>query len=414
MIRSESDPKTVFVRLVFFKRLDLSSDPSGFAGLIFERSMATSVASVESTASLSTDLFYDILRRLDGPTLATAACTCAAFCSISREERLWENVCSSMWPSTNREDVKSLIASIGGFRKFYADCFPLIVNKEVSEYHWNKYLEYPEEWTEAEYYGDMDEFETISPSDFVSIVDIRYKDKAICSKVLWGIPNANGFNGWFHNCPFRIDILTTYAARDDDGEGEVTLSVSDGLPPIFSMEKERKDGKLWKELRDGLRLSWIVVNKKMKQAANLASWSPLGGQRHWPTDKDFVIRFGSVLPAKDILPCQVVECILSMKFRVVHTEEEGVQTTLKLTELSMQLEDMEGAHVNGRNSLLILKEALSCHRSKNYSEVLESCHLYSKVQSELKEEKMRSESRLDRLCILSGIAAFITFCYCIL
>lgn len=414
MIRSESDPKTVFVRLVFFKRLDLSSDPSGFAGLIFERSMATSVASVESTASLSTDLFYDILRRLDGPTLATAACTCAAFCSISREERLWENVCSSMWPSTNREDVKSLIASIGGFRKFYADCFPLIVNKEVSEYHWNKYLEYPEEWTEAEYYGDMDEFETISPSDFVSIVDIRYKDKAICSKVLWGIPNANGFNGWFYNCPFRIDILTTYAARDDDGEGEVTLSVSDGLPPIFSMEKERKDGKLWKELRDGLRLSWIVVNKKMKQAANLASWSPLGGQRHWPTDKDFVIRFGSVLPAKDILPCQVVECILSMKFRVVHTEEEGVQTTLKLTELSMQLEDMEGAHVNGRNSLLILKEALSCHRSKNYSEVLESCHLYSKVQSELKEEKMRSESRLDRLCILSGIAAFITFCYCIL
>lgn len=376
--------------------------------------MATSVASVESTASLSTDLFYDILRRLDGPTLATAACTCAAFCSISREERLWENVCSSMWPSTSREDVKSLIASIGGFRKFYADCFPLIVNKEVSEYHWNKYLEYPEEWTEAEYYGDMDEFETISPSDFVSIVDIRYKDKAICSKVLWGIPNANGFNGWFHNCPFRIDILTTYAARDDDGEGEVTLSVSDGLPPIFSMEKERKDGKLWKELRDGLRLSWIVVNKKMKQAANLASWSPLGGQRHWPTDKDFVIRFGSVLPAKDILPCQVVECILSMKFRVVHTEEEGVQTTLKLTELSMQLEDMEGAHVNGRNSLLILKEALSCHRSKNYSEVLESCHLYSKVQSELKEEKMRSESRLDRLCILSGIAAFITFCYCIL
>lgn len=375
--------------------------------------MANSVAAVDSMASLSSDLFYDILRRLDGPTLASAACACAAFCSISREERLWENVCSSMWPSTNREDVKSLISSIGGFRKFYADCFPLIVNKEVNEYHRNKSLEYPEEWTEAEYYGDLDEFESISPSDFVSIVDIRYKDKEICSKVLWGIPNANGFNGWFYNCPFRIDLLN-YASRDDDSEGEVTLSVLDGLPPIFSMEKERKDGKLWKELRDGLRLSWIVVNKKIKQAANLASWSPLGGQRHWPTDKDFVIRFGSVLPAKDILPCQVVECILIMKFRIVHTEEEGVQTTLKLTELSMQLEDMESAHVNGRNSLHILKEALSCRRSKNYSEVLESCHLYSKVQSELKEEKMRNESRLDRLCILSGIAAFITFWYYIL
>ncbi|XP_031263798.1 F-box protein At2g27310-like [Pistacia vera] len=375
--------------------------------------MAMSVAPVESLASLSSDLFYDILRRLDGPTLASAACSCAAFCSISKEEKLWENVCSSMWPSTSREDVKNLISSIGGFRKFYADCFPLIVNKEVTEYHWNKYLEYPEEWTEAEYYGDMDEFENISPSDFVSVVDIRYKDKPVCSKVLWGIPNANGFNGWFYNCPFRIDLLT-FATRDDDSDSEVTLSVSDGLPPISSMEKERKDGKLWKELCDGLRLSWIVVNKKIKQAANLSSWSPLGGQRHWPTDKDFVIRFGSVLPAKDILPCQVVECILIMKFRVIRTEGEGVQTTLKLTELSMQLEDMEGAHVNGRNSLLILKEALSCCRSKNYSEVLESCHLYSKVQSEFKEEKMRNESRLDRLCILSGIAAFISFCYYIL
>ncbi|CAK7346614.1 unnamed protein product [Dovyalis caffra] len=335
-------------------------------------------------ASLSSDLFYDILRRLDGLTLASAACACAAFCSISKEEKLWENVCSSMWPSTNREDVRSLISSIGGFRKFYADCFPFIVNREVIERQWNDSLEYPEEWTDAEYYGDVDEFESVAPSDFVSIVDIRYKDKTICSKVLWGIPNANEFNGWFYNCPFRIDLLT-YAARDDDSEGEVFLSVSDGLPPILSMEKERKDGKLWMELWDGLRLN-----------------------------KDFVIRFGSVLSAKDILPRQVVECILIMKFRAIHTEGEGVQTTLKLTELSMQLEDMEGAHVNGRNSLLILKEALSCDRSKNYSEVLESCHLYSKAQSELKEEKMRNESRLDRLCIVSGIAAFLTFWYYIL
>ncbi|CAK9175829.1 unnamed protein product [Ilex paraguariensis] len=368
-----------------------------------------SVVQVESTASLSNDLFYDILRRLDGATLASAACTCAAFCSISKEDRLWENVCSSMWPSTNREDVKSLISSIGGFKKFYADCFPLIVNKEVPEFQWNTYLEYPEEWTEAEYYGDADEVENMSPSDFVFIVDIRYKDKTICSKVLWGVPNVNGFNGWFYNCPFHIDFLTC-TARDDDPGGEVTISVSDGLPPVTSMERERKDGKLWQELRDEIRLSWIVVNRKTKQAANLSSWSPLGGQRHWPTDRDFLIRFGSVLPAKDILPCQAVECMLIMKFRLIHTDGGAAQTTLKLKELSMQLGDMEGVHVNGRNSLLVLKEALSCRRSKNYSEVLESCHLYSKVQSELKEEKMRNESRLDNLCVLGGISAFVTIC----
>lgn len=375
---------------------------------------------VNNVASLSSDLFYDILKRLDGPTLASAACACVAFSSISREEQLWENVCSSMWPSTNSEEVKSLISSIGGFRKFYADCFPLIVNKEVPDCQWNEYLEYNEELTEAEYYGDIDEHESISPSDFVSLVDVRFKDRIICSKVLWGIPNANGFNGWFYSCPFHVDLLSYSfqngdADGDHDNENEITLTVSDGLPPIDSMERERKDGKLWRELRDGLRLSWIMVNRKVKQAANLASWSPLRGQRHWPTERDFVVRFGSVLPAKDILPCQVVECILSMKFQVVTTEEEDSPTRLRLTELSMQLEDMEGAHVNGRNSLLILKEALSCCRSKDYSEALESCQLYSKVQSELKEEKMRNENRLDRLCIFSGIAAFATlWYYCIM
>lgn len=368
----------------------------------------------KTIASLNSDLYYDILRRLDGASLASAACTCAAFSSNSKEEILWENVCSSMWQSTNREDVKGLIKSIGGFKKFYADCFPLLVNKEVPEFRWNSYVDYPDELTEAEYYGDMDEFENVSPSDFASIVDIRYKDKTICSKVLWGIPNANGFNGWFSNCPFRIDLLA-YSDRDDDDAGEVTLSETDGLPPIMSMERERKDGKIWQELRAGIRLSWIVVNRKSKQSANVSSLIPLGGQRHWPTDKDFLIRFGSVLPSKDILPWQVVECILLMKFRVMHSDGTGaVQTTLKLTELSMQLGDVEGAHVNGRNSLLILKESLSCPRSKNYSEVLESYRLYSKAQSELKEEKMRNESMLDRLCILSGITAFATFCYYIL
>lgn len=244
----------------------------------------------------------------------------------------------------------------------------------------------------------------------VSIVDLRHKDKTICSKVLWGIPNANGSPCWFYSCPFRIDLFT-YSTRDDEHVGEVTLSVSDGLPPITCMEKERKDGKIWQELHDGIQLSWIIVNTKIKQAANLSSWSSLGGQKHWPTDKDFVLRFGSVLPAKDILPCQAVECILLMKFRVIYTEEGGVATTLKLTEVSMQLGDMEGAHVNGRNSLLVLKEALSCNRSKNYNEVLESCQLYSKVQSELREEKMRNESRLDRLYILGGIMTCITVCF---
>jgi hypothetical protein len=135
-----------------------------------------------------------------------------------------------------------------------------------------------------------------------------------------------------------------------------------------------------------------------------------------PTDTDFVLRFGSVLPAKEVLPCQVAECILLMKFRVTSmgSEEPGEPSTLVLMELSMQIEDMGGVHLNECCSLLVLKEALSCHQSRNYSEVLESSNLYLKAQSELKEEKIYSECQFDTFCIASGItvlAAFCTMCY---
>ncbi|KAH9316154.1 hypothetical protein KI387_024781, partial [Taxus chinensis] len=350
-------------------------------------------------ASLSSDLVYEILSRLDGTTLASAACACVDFCSITREEGIWENVCCSLWPSIADEEMKSMILSLGGFRKFYADCFPLITNEEkVSAAQWDSDLEELNVW--SDYSDDEDEeLEGGLPSDFVSIVDVRCKDKVIYSKVLLGIPDADDFHGWFSRCPFRIDLLK-FSDEDDDPESEVTLSIADGLPQLTSIERERKDGKFWRELQDSIRLSWILVNKRLKQAVNLASWSPLGGQRHWPTDNDFLIRFGSILPAHDILPCKVVQCIIVLKCSVSHIGvEENAQTTLKITELSMQLEDLRHAHLNGKNSLLVLKRAMSCRRSRNYSGVLESCHQYSKAQSELKEEKMRNEDRVDRLCI---------------
>ncbi|XP_021761072.1 probable F-box protein At2g36090 [Chenopodium quinoa] len=364
----------------------------------------------ERICPLSSDIFYDILRRLDGATLATAACTCASFSSISKEERIWENVCNSLWPSIKRDDVRTLIRSMGGFRKFYADSYPLIVNKDLALLPLDSFLEYPEEWPEADFYEDFEEYESLTPSDFVSLVDIRYKDKPIFSKVLWGISESDALGRWFYNAPFHIDLGNSDV---NDNIGKVIITGEDGLPLIESVDNERKEGKLWMELQDRLRLSWIIVNTKVKQAANVSSFIPLGVQRHWPSDKDFLVRFGSVLPAEDILPCQVVECILLVKFRMVNDTASGC-VNLELTQVSMQLEDMEGFHVNGRNSLMVLNKALSCRKSRNYSEVLESCNLYSRVRSEIKEEKMRNESRIDKMCILSGVVAVVTFWLCIL
>lgn len=365
--------------------------------------------------SLSADILHDILKRLDGAALARAGCACADLRDISREEELWENACRSLWPSTDHDDVRSLIISVGGFRKFYADCFTLILNKDVPAVQTNKTNLFAEEWDESDYYyyfDDTDELEKVFPSDFVSLIDIQYKDRALYSNIIWGIPSSDGSNGWFNNCPFRIDVFHHSPENNDNNDGEVFLSTINDLPSVPSLEQERKDGKLWKDLNDGIKLSWIMINPKMKLAVNLSSWHPLGGQRHWPTDTDFVLRYGSVLPAKEVLPCQVAKCILLMKFRMTSTgnEETGEPSTLALTELNMQIEDMEGVHLNGHRSLLVLKEALSCHRSRNYSEVLDSCHLYLRAQSQLKEEKIRSECRFETLCIVTGITVFASLC----
>lgn len=362
--------------------------------------------------SLNADLICEILKRVDGATLASVECASSLFRFATREEHAWEELCSSMWPSTRNEEVRSLIFALGGFRKFYRDCFPMVLDAErVSTIHCN--LGFGKSENSRSEYCDK-ELHGVSPSDFVSLVDLYYRDKAIYSKILWGIPGAADCNGWFSNSPFSIDLLTSFD-KGENGEGQVNISLQDGLPQITSLERERKDGKLWSDLWDNIRLSWILVNTKEKQAVNISSWSPLGGQKHWPTEKDFLLLFGSILPAHKILPLGVVQGILAMKCRIPDDDVgEGSDMTLKLTELGMRLEDMEGAHVNGRNSLLILKRALSCHRTMNYNNVLASYQQFLKTQSELKDEKMKNENLIDTLCALGGITAFAIICFLIL
>ncbi|GLJ12772.1 hypothetical protein SUGI_0197410 [Cryptomeria japonica] len=362
--------------------------------------------------SLNVDLIYEILKRVDGMTLANVGCASSVFKSVTTEEHIWEELCWSQWPSTRNEEVISLISSLGGFRKFYADCYPMIFTKEmVSAAEWSSVFPEEEEGWQECYDSDDGDLNAASASDFVSIVDVHYRNRAIYSKILWGIPGADDLHGWFFNCPFSINVVSDRAGGDGD---LVNISSADGLPPIFSIESERKDGKLWGELSKNIRLSWILVNKRKKQAVNLASWSPLGGQKHWPTDNDFLIRFGSILPAENILPFRVVQCILVMKFRISLDGLEGRSYTLKLTELGMQLEDIEGAHVNGRNSLLILKRAMSCCRTMNYANVSESYHRYLKVRNELQDEKTWNEGLIDTLCALGGISAFAICCFLVI
>ncbi|KAI5078680.1 hypothetical protein GOP47_0006351 [Adiantum capillus-veneris] len=259
----------------------------------------------------------------------------------------------------------------------------------------------------------IEELYGTSPDDFISIVDVVFRGKPVVTRVLHGIPGASDFHGWFSNCPFRIDALT-YNDEDDEQAFASGTVISEDLPLVVSIEKERKEGRFWKALRDDIRVSWIVVNKRTKQMANLSSWRPLCGQRHWPSDKHFLVRFGSILPAHPLLSRKVVQCNVVLKCKLLTncSLTEARKSALVITELSLQLEDMAGAHLNGRHSVLALMEALSCRKSMNHNEVLKSYRQYIRVQSELKEEKLKSEGWIDTICIIWGIISFVSFfCY---
>lgn len=366
----------------------------------------------DTVVVVNNDVLYEVLSRVDGLTLAKATCASSVFRSISMDEKIWERLCNQQWPSTNDPQVKSIASSLGGYRSFYSKCFPLIVNKQPFVFDVSDTtMKDAEDWFDDE--EDMiEELYGTSPDDFVSIVDVVFRGKPIDSRVLHGIPGATDFHGWFSSCPFRIDVLS-YNEEDEEQAVANGIVISEDLPSVNSIEKERKEGRFWKALRDDIRVSWILVNKRTKQMANLSSWRPLGGQRHWPSDKHFLVRFGSILPAHPLLSRKVVQCNVVLKCKLlsnsVHTETR--KSSLMITELSMQLEDMAGAHLNGRHSVLALMEALSCRKSMNHHEVLKSYRQYFRAQCELKEEKLKNEGWIDTICIICGILSFLSFFY---
>ncbi|GLJ55213.1 hypothetical protein SUGI_1184730 [Cryptomeria japonica] len=344
--------------------------------------------------SLNGDLISEILERVDGITLANAGCVSSEFRSIARQENMWEEACSNLWPSTVDTDIKQLISSsLGGFRNFYANCFPSIVyesNEKDFNYSEMKKICY-----------DSLELHTCDPSDFVSLVDVWYMEKTVYSKILWGIPNASNVEDWFCNRPFRVDSIDFWDLGNEDPITE------DGFPTGVSFDKVRMEDKIWGQLMENFKLSWIVINKRTGEAANLSSWRPLLGEMY--SDADFLMQSGSLLPAQNILPYKDVQCILAIKIRL----SENDHGSMKITELGMQLEDMMGARVNGRNSLLIVERALGCRKSIDHHQIFKSYQKYLSQQRKLTEAMVRNEGVLDTLCTLSAIVSFVSFCYLI-
>jgi len=304
-----------------------------------------------------------ILTRLDGPTLASTACATSQLYTLSTQEDLWTNVCHCTWPSTNTPRLRHVITTFPtGPRSFFADSFPLLTT--ISD---------P---TAANSAPNPDR-----PSELISAVDVYYKGKPIFCKVI----ETETVTAWFRCSPFRLDLL-------------------DPKDVVPTRIKYPEGDDMCRELEEDLTLSWILIDPIGRRAVNLSSQSPVSVQRHWLSGE---VRFATILEggergsSSESAHCGVV---------VTCGGSQGGELVVR--EVSLQVEDMDGMHLNGKDSLGILQRALEGRmgrRGRREEEGRKRYQEYLERKRERKERQLRTEGTLDMLFMAFGVLVFASF-----
>lgn len=82
---------------------------------------------------------------------------------------------------------------------------------------------------------------------------------------------------------------------------------------------------------------------------------------------------------------------------------------MQVREVSLLAEDMDGMHLNGGDSLVILQRALEGKKGKGRRREEEGRKRYEKYlekKRDRKERKVKTEGVLDMLCAVVGVIAF--------
>ncbi|VFQ95393.1 unnamed protein product [Cuscuta campestris] len=230
-----------------------------------------------------------LLTRLDGPTLASAGAAFTELHALCSEENLWRRLCHSSWPSTADPIARHAISAFpSGHRSFFSDSFPTIHHR-----------------------GDSLPSHRPPATELISAVDIFYGEKSIYSKAVVSETVSN----WFSSSPFRLELPNTK-----------------GTPRTFPCAAGQEK----------LTLSWILIDPSEKRSVNVSSLKPVGFRQNCFTG-DIEIRFATVLEGGGGDWVQ---------FSVVVTCEGKEGGEAHVREASMQVEDMEGKSVNGKESLV--------------------------------------------------------------
>ncbi|KAK6936249.1 hypothetical protein RJ641_033279 [Dillenia turbinata] len=315
-------------------------------------------------------LLTHILTRLDGPTLSSAACASSTLHSLSSDRKLWIDICESTWPSTADPRMRQLIGSFpSGHRSLFSDSFPLLApNPDTAS---------PIPHPGRPSNGTM---------ELISAVDIHCKNQPIFSKV----QNVETESGWFLGSPFIVDLL----------------SPKDSIPTqIKHNDRADEDDKFLKDLEENMTLSWIVVDPNLTRSVNLSGRRPISVERHW-LNGDVQLKYVTILTGDRQSPSEYVQCEIVVTCGGCEGEEMHVR------EVTLQVEDLEGKCLSGRDSLAILQRAMERGKREKVREGEDGKarhRNFMEMRKERTERKQRREKVIDMVCVTVMVAIFLAY-----
>nr|ACG41985.1 F-box domain containing protein [Zea mays] len=203
------------------------------------------------------------------------------------------------------------------------------------------------------------------PARLVSAVDLRHAGVCVLSRVV----ETDAASDWFLGAPFRVDALLQ--------EG-FTSPAAAAIAPA------------------DLELSWVLFDPATGRALNASSRRAVAVDRKWLTG-DTVARFAVVLGGG-----------VALDAAVTCDERRG-----HVREVSLRVEDADGAGVSGRDGLAAVAAAMAAPRRGCRGAAEDAARLryeeFVRGKRARKESKARREGILDLCCSGVGAAAFLGF-----
>jgi hypothetical protein len=291
-----------------------------------------------------------ILTRLDGTALTSAASTTSHLHHLCTENHLWHKITTATWPSLNEPLATSLISTFpNSHRSIFSDSFPSVDYSSAST--------------------PSDSSSSSSLKELISAVDLYYKGKSVFSKVI----KTETHKGWFLCSPLWIEILEPNEIIE--------------TPIKF----EQNDVVEW--LENNLSLSWIMISPTRKRSVNLSSRLPVTVRRHWLTG-ELEVLYAVVMG--------LVQCTI----KVTCCGKAGGE--MHVREVSLTMEDMDGRHLIGKDSLGILQEVMENGERKkvDVEKMKRGFEEFCLMKSERRERKLKRERIIDMVIMLIAIFIF--------